>query len=126
MPKTVIIVLKIMDFRPYVETGESMMNFQAIIRIRAGQPEVTTAPRVMERQLPLYRVILHNDNNTMVYVVMVLQECFSLPEADAVGIMLTAHTEGSAVVVIEPLERAQFHSGQLQTYGLTASIEPAQ
>ncbi len=102
------------------------MNFPPSNRIRAGHPEVSVIPRTVERQVPLYRVILHNDNNSMVYVVMVLQECFSMPEAEAMGLMLTAHTDGRAVVTVEPMEHAQLHSEQLLTYGLTASIEPAE
>jgi ATP-dependent Clp protease adaptor protein ClpS len=79
---------------------------------------------------PLYRVLIHNDDVTpMDFVVLVLKDIFSLSVALAVDVMMEAHTEGVALVVTEPLERAEFHVDQARSlargrsYPLTFSIE---
>jgi len=80
---------------------------------------------------PLYRVLIHNDDITpMDFVVRVLQEVFHLSLMHSTRIMLEAHLKGVALVVTEPLERAEFHVDQTRSlarargYPLSFSIEP--
>ncbi len=85
--------------------------------------DVLTEEQVIH--LPLYRVLLHNDDvNNMGHVVNTLQEVFHLNEGDAQTIMLEAHHTGVALCTIEPLEQAEFHAERLTSAGLTATIEP--
>ncbi|GCE27207.1 ATP-dependent Clp protease adaptor ClpS [Dictyobacter alpinus] len=76
--------------------------------------------------LPPYKVIVHNDDyNEMNYVIFALVHAvntLTIPEAE--HIMLTAHLNGQAIVVICPREVAEYYQERLLSYQLTATIEP--
>lgn len=74
-----------------------------------------------------YRVFLHNDDfNPMEYVVEVLLTTVSsLNEAQAVSIMMEAHTNNIALVITCALEHAEFYCETLKSHGLSSTIEPA-
>ena len=76
---------------------------------------------------PPYAVILHNDEvNTMAHVVESLLQCVpSLDHRQAAEIMLEAHSNGQARVIVCPLERAEAYRDCLQSRGLRATIEKA-
>jgi ATP-dependent Clp protease adaptor protein ClpS len=78
------------------------------------------------RLLPRYRVLLFNDDyNTMDQVVMALVR--SVPQLGvdaAVRVMLEAHNNGQALVVVCPKETAEFYRERLEEHGLTSTIEP--
>jgi len=80
----------------------------------------------VKKHAPRYRVILHNDDyNPMEYVVQVLLKTVaSLTEPQAVDIMMQAHTQGFAVVIICAQEHAEFYSETLKAHGLLSTIEP--
>jgi ATP-dependent Clp protease adaptor protein ClpS len=89
----------------------------------------TTRPGTAVEQhvtyLPLYKVLLHNDDrNTMEHVVRVLMQVFRFERPECERIMLEAHNTGVALCVVEPLEQAELHRDQLQSFSLTATIEP--
>ncbi len=81
---------------------------------------------VARKPMPMYRVLLHNDDyNTMEYVTEVLVKTIpAMQPPQARDIMLEAHTNGMAVVIVVPQEHAEFYSEQLQVHGLISSIEP--
>ena len=57
---------------------------------------------------PLHKVILVNDDFTpREFVVRLLKAEFRVPEAQALGIMLTAHTKGACVVAVFTKEVAE-------------------
>jgi ATP-dependent Clp protease adaptor protein ClpS len=57
---------------------------------------------------PLHKVILLNDDYTpREFVVRLLKAEFRVPEAQASGIMLTAHTKGACVVAVFTKEVAE-------------------
>jgi ATP-dependent Clp protease adaptor protein ClpS len=61
----------------------------------------------------------------MEYVVMVLLKTVtSLTEPQAVSIMMEAHTNGIALVIVCAQEHAEFYSESLKAQGLTSTIEP--
>lgn len=78
------------------------------------------------KPMPMYRVLLHNDDFTpMEYVVEVLVKTIpAMQPPQARDIMMEAHNEGTAVVIVVPKEHAEFYKEQLQVHGLTSSIEP--
>jgi ATP-dependent Clp protease adaptor protein ClpS len=94
-----------------------------------SQPSIETRPDTGTRPLilPPYAVILHNDDhNEMLYVVRSLVLCVPEVTADqAVAIMMEAHEQGRALVVVCPLERAELYRDRLESRGLTATIEKA-
>jgi ATP-dependent Clp protease adaptor protein ClpS len=79
------------------------------------------------RALRPYKVILHNDDvNTMDHVVRALLRAVpKLSAAEATRIMLEAHHTGRAVVIVCPKEPAELYRDRLESFGLTATIEPA-
>jgi len=77
-------------------------------------------------RLPHYKVILHNDDvHEAGFVARSLVKAVpSLTDAQAWDIMLTAHTTGRAVVIVCPMEVAEYYQERIQSCGLCATIEP--
>ena len=90
---------------------------------------ISPTPAVHRRAaiLPPYRVVLYNDDvNSMDHVVQALLSSVpELDEAAAMHVMLTAHHDGQADVIVCPLERAELYRDRLESFGLTATIERA-
>ena len=101
--------------------------------VMRGPPRASTAigaegaTEVRPVTLPPYRLVLHNDDvNTMDYVVHSLLAC--VPELDTEGataVMLKAHHDGKALVIVCPLERCELYRDRLKRRGLTATVERA-
>ena len=91
----------------------------------SSSPRPETVPQRMITQLPLYRVLLHNDDtNTMDHVVRTLMRVFRFDQSECGRIMLEAHHNGLALCTIEPLEQAELHRDLLRSSSLIATIEP--
>jgi ATP-dependent Clp protease adaptor protein ClpS len=98
----------------------------------AALPQRIAAPRTdaeVEEQLrllPRYRVLLHNDDyNEMGHVVHALISSVpSLTADEAMRIMLEAHLQGVAQVIVCPKEAAEHYRERLESFGLTSTIEP--
>jgi ATP-dependent Clp protease adaptor protein ClpS len=70
------------------------------------KPRATTVLKTAKP--PLHKVILLNDDYTpREFVVRLLKAEFRVPEAQALGIMLTAHTKGACVVAVFTREIAE-------------------
>lgn len=86
------------------------------------------ADAVLDRRvtrIPLYKVLLHNDDvNTMEHVVSALERVFRFDRAQCERIMIEAHTNRVALCAVEPLETAELHRDQLLSFSLIATIEP--
>ncbi len=77
----------------------------------------TQAAKPKLKRPPLYKVILLNDDYTpMEFVVHVLEVFFGMNREKATQIMLTVHTQGSAVVGIFPRDIAETKSEQVNQY----------
>ncbi len=83
--------------------------------------------RSQPRALEPYKVVLHNDDhNSMDHVIRSLTRSVpGLGMSKAIKIMLEAHNNGRAVVIVCPLEPAELYRDRLESCGLTATIEPA-
>jgi ATP-dependent Clp protease adaptor protein ClpS len=90
-------------------------------------PGTTIDEEALTRLIPPYRVVLNNDeHNSMDHVVLSLMRCVpSLDFEQAAEIMFTAHHHGEATVIECPKEAAEHYRDQLESCGLTATIEPA-
>jgi len=83
--------------------------------------------------VPMYRVVLHNDDVTpMDFVVTVLLRFFISDTDRAKEVMMAAHNDGRATAAIMPLERAEFKVTRAHTFiqaqnqQLTFTIEPCE
>jgi ATP-dependent Clp protease adaptor protein ClpS len=92
---------------------------------------LSTAPGVrpvLDRpgtRIPLYKVLLHNDDvNTMEHVVTALLKVFNFERSLCERIMIEAHAHRVALCTVEPFETAELHRDQLRSYSLIATIEP--
>ena len=67
-----------------------------------------TRVKIKTERPRLHKVILVNDDFTpRDFVVRILKAEFRVPEAQALGIMLTAHTKGSCIVAVFTKEIAE-------------------
>jgi ATP-dependent Clp protease adaptor protein ClpS len=74
--------------------------------VGVAEPKTKARPKLARPKL--YKVLLHNDNYTpMEFVVLVLREVFAKSEADAMAIMLHAHTHGMVVAGVYTFEIAE-------------------
>ena len=87
-------------------------------------------PRVRTERPRLYKVILLNDDFTpRDCVVSVLMGVFRMTEAEALGVMLTAHRRGACVVAVYTREVAEMkarqgtEAGQQKGYPLAFTTE---
>jgi ATP-dependent Clp protease adaptor protein ClpS len=89
----------------------------------------TTKPTVEKdqktRQLPPFRVILHNDNvNTVEHVVRTIVKLTPLNEGQAVERTLEAHETGSSMLLVTHKERAELYVEQFASCKLNVTCEP--
>jgi len=80
---------------------------------------------LLRKLLPPYKVIIHNDDHTPMEVVIIalLKSVPSLNAAAAVNIMMTAHNEGTAVVIACPKETAELYQSRILSYKINCTIE---
>lgn len=77
------------------------------------------------RQLPPYRVILHNDDvNTFEHVIRAILKLTPLNEEEAVLRTLEAHETGQSLLLVTHKERAELYVEQFTTFQLTVTCEP--
>jgi len=100
-----------------------MLKYPTIATHSSTKPDA-----ILERtvaHIPLYKVLLHNDNtNTMDHVIRALVNVFRFELPECERIMLEAHRNGVALCTVEPLEQAELHRDQIRSYSLIATIEP--
>lgn len=77
------------------------------------------------KPLPLWKVLLHNDDvNDMLHVVGSIMELTPLKQDDAVLRATEAHKTGVALILMTHKERAELYQEQFQSKSLTVTIEP--
>lgn len=77
------------------------------------------------RRLPLYKVILHNDDvNDVEFVAETVVMLTPLNDQDAVQRTLEAHHSGCALLLVIHKERAELYAEQFRTRNVTVTIEP--
>lgn len=83
------------------------------------------------KECPMYRVLVHNDDvTTYDFVIRMLTEVFKLEEPKAAEVACEAHIKGLALVIVLPLEQAEFRVDQAHSisrakkFPLTFTYEP--
>jgi ATP-dependent Clp protease adapter protein ClpS len=83
-------------------------------------------PGRMDR-LPLFRVLLHNDDvNDILDVVEAICDLTPLNARRAAAVTLEAHNQGVALLLTTHRERAELYVEQFHSKRLTVTIEPAE
>jgi ATP-dependent Clp protease adaptor protein ClpS len=78
-----------------------------------------------QKPLPRCRVLLHNDDvNTQHHVTQTLASLTPLNWDEARVRMIEAHFKGVSLLLISHRERAELYQDQLQSKGLTVTVEP--
>jgi len=84
------------------------------------------APTRTPKQLPPYRVLLHNDEvNTFEHVIRSILRLIPMSPRKAVITTLEAHESGVALLLVTHQERAELYQEQFGSLQLTVTIEPA-
>ncbi len=106
-------------------SGKKSKSAQA--RPAEPAPGTMTAPaRPKPGLLPMFRVILHNDDvNEIAHVVETIVMLTPLRGQDAVEKTIEAHHTGCALLLVTHRERAELYVEQFQSRNLTVTIEPA-
>lgn len=89
-------------------------------------PEVgeSTKEKVEEAFDKGWNVIVWNDPiNLMTYVVFVFMKVLGFTKEKATRHMLQVHQNGKSLVATETRERAELYYQQIQSYGLTVTLE---
>ena len=87
----------------------------------------TTPKRKPPRHLPVWKVLLHNDDkNEMGFVINTIVELTPLNEQEATLRMKEADDTGVALILTTHKERAELYQEQFASKGLTVTIEPAE
>jgi ATP-dependent Clp protease adaptor protein ClpS len=74
-----------------------------------------------------WNVIVWNDPiNLMSYVVFVFMRVLGFTREKATKHMLEVHRNGKSIVASETREKAEFYHQQIQSFGLTVTIERAE
>ena len=93
-----------------------------------GQTQGNTATlpaSTKPRHLPMFRVLLHNDDNVdFDHVIAALIELTPLTKEEADERANEAHETGCSLIIVIHRERAELYEEQLRSKNLTVTIEP--
>ncbi len=106
---------------------------QSVLEIDAppsqnGQQKVKPAEaKNKPKQLPPYKVLLHNDDvNSFEHVIASILKVTTLTPPEAILRTLEAHETGLALLLTTHRERAELYVDQFASLTLTATTEPAE
>lgn len=89
--------------------------------------EQTTSEKLQSAFEKNWNVIVWNDPiNLMSYVVFVFMRVLGFTREKATKHMLEVHRRGKSVVTTETREKAELYQQQIQSFGLSVTIEPAE
>lgn len=84
-------------------------------------------PKQKPKQLPPYKVLLHNDDvNTFEHVVKSIRRLTTLTTQEALIKALEAHEDGVSMLLVTHRERAELFAEQFASLSMTVTIEPAE
>ena len=94
-----------------------MKNKKTFVEEPEDTVAVSSKEAVESKRMPLYRVVLINDEYTpMDFVVKVLQQFFDKDKNQAIQIMLTIHMTGKGLCGIYPREIGETKVAQVNDY----------
>lgn len=89
-------------------------------------PQKTGEPKVTVQWLPMFKVILHNDDHTPMdqVVAALVQSVPGCTRFHAMRHMMTAHMTGSAVVYVADMDEAEAIAARIRVIGVRVTTEP--
>ncbi len=103
-----------------VDVGEE----GAVATVPQAPPAVKPSVR-KPRQLPPYKVLLHNDDvNTVEHVVQSVLQLTPLSPQEAIQRTLEADRDQVALLLVTHRERAELYHEQFTSLSITVTIEP--
>lgn len=109
------------------EGSEQQTNNDAATATQERPAPAKSPKRTPPKQLPPYKVLLHNDDvNDFDYVVKSVVSLTHLQTEDAVLRTIEAHETGVSLLLVTHKERAELYQEQFQSMKLTTTIEPAE
>jgi len=104
-------------------TVELVKEDEAVTTV-VENPVIVADTEIRPRLADSYQVVLWNDDyNEAGFVVRCLVRVFHHPAQLAVKIMFEAHNNGKAIAEVEDQSPATLHCRQLQSFGLTCTVE---
>ncbi|MEK6674710.1 MAG: ATP-dependent Clp protease adaptor ClpS [Planctomycetota bacterium] len=111
---------------PTIPDKDATTNQGGSTTTQAAPVKKPIDPPRKPKQLPPFRVILHNDDvNTMEHVIQSILRLTTLSPEEAVRRTLEANDSGVALLLITHKERAELYQDQFTSLHLTVTIEPA-
>lgn len=117
----------------YYIFGMSKQGQQAVADVEApSAPSSNQSAKPSEtknkpKQLPPYKVLLHNDDvNSFEHVIASILKVTTLTPQEAILRTLEAHESGLALLLTTHRERAELYIDQFASLKLTATTEPAE
>jgi ATP-dependent Clp protease adaptor protein ClpS len=108
-----------MSERKRQATAETDVDSEAAIAAEERPAELEP------KQLPPYKVLLHNDDvNEFGFVIAAILKLTPLNFEQACERTLEAHETGVALLLVTHKERAELYREQFQTFHLTVTVEP--
>ncbi len=101
------------------------MTDQATTQVAEPKKTAAVLPaKPKARQLPPFKVILHNDDvNTMEHVIETILLLTPLKQEEAILRMLEAHQAGCSLLLVTHKERAELYAEQFTSRQITVTIE---
>ncbi len=91
----------------------------------APETQVDPQQQPRTRQLPPFRVILHNDDvNTFDHVIAAILKLTPLEPEEAIDRTIEAHETGASILLATHQERAELYVEQFASLRLTVTCEP--
>ncbi len=89
-------------------------------------PPAKKPVRTPPKELPQYKVLLHNDKvNSFEHVVRSIVQLTTITPDQALQNTIEAHTHGLSLLFITHRERAELYHEQFMSLSLSVTIEPA-
>ncbi len=89
-------------------------------------PPAKKPVRTPPKELPQYKVLLHNDDvNSFEHVVRSIIQLTTVAPEQALQHTIEAHTHGVSLLLITHRERAELYLDQFMSLSLNVTIEPA-
>lgn len=109
------------------ESQQAVADVEALPAKSAQQAHKPAETRNKPKQLPPYKVLLHNDDvNSFEHVIASILKLTTLTPQEAIIRTLEAHESGLALLLTTHRERAELYIDQFATLKLTATTEPAE